>query len=97
MSKDYSYFKGLTPRQQLNDLMHKHAQATGGNYGDSWRELDRRWKAKHGDTLSWLRWKENEDHQTILTIPAYVVLSGKIVEALLIGHEMTGNKLRGAF
>jgi hypothetical protein len=97
MSEDYSYFKDLTPRQQLNDLMHKYAQATGGNYGDSWRELDRRWKEKHGDALSWLRWKHNEDHQTILTIPAYVVLSSKIEEALTIAHEMTGNKLQGVF
>ena len=90
---DYSYFKDLTPRQQLNDLMHKYAQATGGNYGDSWRELDRRWKAKHGNALSWLRWKHNQDNQTPLTLPAYIEAAGIVEEALAIGHEMTGQEI----
>lgn len=88
MSKDY--FKTLTPRQQLNDLMHKYAQATGGIYGNSWRELDRRWKARHGDALSWLRWKHNQEKQTALTLPAYIEATGKLEEALAIGHEMAG-------
>lgn len=93
--KDHSYFKDLTPRQQLNDLMHKYAQGAGGNYGDSWKELDRRWKAKHGDKLSWLRWKHNQDHQTALTLAGYLEAAGKMEEALKIGHEMTGGMLNG--
>jgi hypothetical protein len=84
------YFKDLTPRQQLVDLMHKYAQGTGGNYSAGWKELDRRFKAKHGSVLSWLRWKYNKNHQTALTLPAYIETSGKMEEALAIGHEMTG-------
>lgn len=87
-----SYFTDLTPRQQLNDLMHKYAQATGGNYGESWRELDRRWKAKYGAALSWLRWKYNLDNQTTLTLPAYLEAAGTMDQALKIGHQMTGGK-----
>jgi len=90
---DYSYFKDLTPRQQLNDLMHKYTQATGCRYGESWKVLDCRWWAKHGDKLSWLRWKHNQDHQTKLTLPAYLKATGKMEEALKIGHEMIGGKL----
>jgi len=86
---DYSYFKKLTPRQQLNDLMHKYAQETGCGYGDSWKELDRQWKAKHGDALSWLRWKHNQDNRIALTLPAYIEATGKMAESLSIGHEMT--------
>jgi len=90
---DCSYFKTLTPRQQLNDLMHKYAQETGGRYGESWMELDHRWKAKHGDALSWLRWKYNLDSNVRLALPAYIEETGKMEEALAIGHEMTGGKL----
>jgi hypothetical protein len=88
---DYSYFKDLTPRQQLNDLMHKYAQ--GGNYGDSWRELDRMWKESHGIALSWLRWKYNQENKKALTLPAYIEATGKLPESLRIGHEMTRGKL----
>jgi hypothetical protein len=91
MTEDY--FKTLTPRQQLNDLMHKYAQERGGNYSAGWNELDRRWKKKHGSALSWLRWKYNQDHQTALTIPAYIETTGKMPEALAIGREMTGARL----
>jgi len=92
MTEDYSYFKELTPRQQLNDLMHKYAQETGKSYGSGWRELDKRWKAKHGDALSWLRWKHNQDNQTTLTFPAYIEATGKMIDALAIGQEMTNGK-----
>ncbi len=90
---DYPYFKSLTPRKQINDLMHKYAQATGGNYGEAWKEFDRRWKAKYGSTVSLLRWKYNQEHKITLTIPAYIEATGKMEEALIIGHEMTGGIL----
>jgi len=89
----YDYFKTLTPRQQLNDLMHKYAQSTGGHYGAAWQEMDRRWKAKYGHALSWLRWKYNQDHQTALTLPVYLEATGKLAESLAIGHEMTNHTL----
>lgn len=82
------YFDKLTPRQQLNDLMHKYAQERGGDYSTGWKELDRRWKVKHGKALSLLRWKYNQTHQTALTIPTYLEASEKMAAALAIGHEM---------
>jgi len=91
---DYSYFKDLSPRQQLNDLIHKHAQENGGNYGDSWRELERRWKEKHGSSLSWKRWKHNHDNKTNLTLPAYLDSTAQTEKAIFIGHEMTNGKLK---
>jgi hypothetical protein len=84
------YFKDLTPRQQLNDLMHKWAQSRRGNYGAGWKELDRRWKIKYGSALSWLRWKHNRTNQTSLTVPAFLEATGKMEKALEIGHEMNG-------
>ncbi len=86
MNEDY--FNKLAPRQQLNDLMHKFAQITGGNYGAGWKELDRRWKAIHGSALSWLRWKHNRDKQTTLTIPAYLEATGKLDQAITIAKAM---------
>ena len=82
------YFDELTPRQQLNDLIHKRAQANNDDYPAAWKELDSRWKAKHGQHLSWLRWKYNQDNQTTLTLPAYLEATGKIIEAITIAIKM---------
>ena len=94
--KDYFYFKNLTPRQQLNDLIHKYAQITNGKYGDAWRELDKRWKQKTGTSLSLLRWKYNQQNNVKLTTPVVIERAGKMKEALVIAHEMTGNILLGS-
>ena len=90
---DYSYFKDLTPRQQLNDLMHKYAQITGGPYGDSWRELERRYLARHHAKLSILRWQHCQRNKVKLTIPSFIEDAGLMPEALSIGHDMTGHIL----
>ncbi len=87
MNKDY--FQKLTPRQQLNDLMHKYAQENDLDYGESWRELDERWKEKYGDSLSWLRLRHGYNP---ITIPGYLEAVNKLDDALIIGHEMTGNE-----
>ena len=91
------YFKDLTPRQRLVDICHKYAQERGGDYSAGWKELDRRWKAKHGAALSWLRWRHNQDHYTAYTLAGYLEATGKLEEALAVGHEMTGNKLKQIF
>ena len=91
MTEDYSYFKDLSPRQQLNDLMHKYAQMGSGHYGASWGELDKRWASLYGDKLSWKRWRYNQDHGTGLTIPGYLDAVGMLEGAISIGHGMTGN------
>ena len=90
---DYSYFVKLTPRQQLNDLLHKYAQANHGNYGDAWRELDKRWKERTGTALSWLKHRYNKDHKVNLTTPAFLEKTNRTKDALSIAHMMTGNIL----
>jgi len=94
MIEDYSYFKDLTPREQLNDLMHKYAQDNYGDYGKAWHELDRRWRKKTGIPLSLERWKYEQELSTRMTIPEYLERTGKMDEALAIGHEMTKGKLK---
>ncbi|MEI6611070.1 MAG: hypothetical protein WCO53_15195 [Deltaproteobacteria bacterium] len=86
MNEDY--FKTLTPREQLNDLMHKYAQTTGGNYRAGWQELDRRWKAIYGSALSWLRWKHNQDTKQNLTLPTYLEGTGQLGLAITIATKM---------
>ena len=93
MIEDYSYFKDLTPREQLNDLMHKYAQEKGGNYSAAWAELDRRWRKNTGLPLSLQRWKYEQEYNVRMTIPEYLELTEKLEEALAIGHEMTAGKL----
>lgn len=82
MNDDYTYFAKLTPRQQLNDLLHKYAQANGGKYGDAWREFSRRWKAKHGTDIR----KNIPSRQTL---PAYLEKTKQIETALQIAYQMT--------
>jgi len=94
MIEDYSYFKDLTPREQLNDLMHKYAQENCGDYGKAWHELDRRWRRKTGILLSLERWKYEQELSTRMTIPEYLERTEKMDEALAIGHEMTKGKLK---
>jgi hypothetical protein len=91
MTDDYSYFFKLSPRQQLNDLMHKYAQANNGNYSDAWRELDKRWKERTGTALSWLKHRYNQVHQVNLTTPAFLEKTNRTNAALAIAHNMTEN------
>jgi hypothetical protein len=88
MIEDNSYFDKLSPRQQLNDLVHKYAQKHGCNYGDAWRRFDQEWKSRHGVTASMLRWRHNRKYQKSLTIPAFLEETGGISDALIIGREM---------
>lgn len=91
---DTAYFKNLTPRQQLNDLMHKFAQANGLPYGDSWREFDKRFYERHRVKVSYMRWSYCQDHQVKMTLPAFLETTRRLDQALVIAHEMTGNILK---
>ncbi|MCK9362109.1 MAG: hypothetical protein M0P74_00680 [Syntrophales bacterium] len=92
---DTAYFENLTPRQQLNDLMHKFAQVNGLPYGESWREFERRFYIYHRIKVSYMRWSYCQDHQVWLTMPAFLEATERLDQALAIAHEMTGNILRG--
>lgn len=89
MISDYSYFKDLTPKQQLNDLMHKYAQAHGGAYGSGWKELEKRYFDQYGKKLSILKWKHEQKNQTKMTMPVFLEADCKIQRAIEIGHGMT--------
>ena len=86
---DISYFKNLTPRQQLNDLMHKYAQVNSLPYGESWKHFDRLFYRRHGVKISVMRWLYCQDHQINITIPAYLETVNHLNLALEIAHEMT--------
>lgn len=91
---DTAYFHDLTPRQQLNDLMHKYAQANGLPYGESWWELERRFYRRHRLKVSCSRWSYCRDHQIRLTLPAFLETTHRLDQALEIAHEMTGYSMQ---
>ncbi len=93
---EYAYFKDLTPRQQLNDLMHKYAQMTDSDYGAGWKELEKRYLKRYGEKLSILKWKHEQDNQTKITMPAFLETRVMIHDTIEIGHNMTGGILKGA-
>jgi len=93
MSEDYSYFKDLTQRQQLNDLMHKYAQINNVEYGVGWKELEKRYHETHGEKLSIMKWKHEQDNHIRMTMPVFLEAKGIIHKAIIIGHEMTGGML----
>lgn len=91
---DTAYFHDLTPRQQLNDLMHKYAQVNGLPYGESWREIDRLYYHRHGIKISIMRWLYCQDHQIDITIPAFLETANLLDLSLELAHEMTDNIMR---
>jgi hypothetical protein len=64
---DTSYFHTLTPRQQLNDLMHKYAQVNHVPYGESWRELERRYYRRHRVRISYMKYLYCRNHSIRMT------------------------------
>jgi len=92
---EYAYFKDLSPRQQLNDLMHKYAQMTDSDYGAGWKELEKRYYESHREKLSILKWRYEQDNQIKITMPAFLETRLMIQDAIEIGHEMTGGILKG--
>lgn len=92
---DTAYFQNLTPRQQLNDLMHKYAQVNGLPYGESWREFERRYEKRHRIKVSYMKWSYCQDHQVRLTMPAFLETTERLDQALAIAHEMTGDFMKG--
>lgn len=87
--------KTLTPRQQLNDLMHKYAQANGLPYGDSWREFERRYEKRYRIKVSYMKWSYCQDHQIKMTIPAFLETTQRLDQALAIAHEMNKDVSEG--
>ncbi len=86
--------QNLTPRQQLNDLMHKYAQANGLPYGKSWREFERRYEERYRIRVSYMKWSYCRDHQVKMTLPAFFETTQRLDQALAIAHEMMGNMMK---
>lgn len=76
---DYSYFPQLTPREQLNDLIHKVAKIKAIPYGIAWRRFFVAYAREHGPFP--------EGQKPVEQIAA----GNNLPAALAIAHEMTGN------
>ncbi len=86
---EFFYFDTLTPRQQLNDLMHKYAQRNHIPYAESWVELEHRYYRRHNIAIFVERKKHWEKTNTRLSITEFLALTGRLTTAIEIGHEMT--------
>jgi len=83
------YFDTLTPRQQLNDLMHKYAQKNHIPYAESWVELEHRYYRRYNIALFVDRKKHRDKTNARLSIKEFLALTGRLTAAIEIGHEMT--------
>ena len=86
---EFLYFGTLTPRQQLNDLMHKYAQKNHIPYAESWVELEHRYYRRYNIALFVDRKKHRDKTNARLSITEFLALTGRLTAAIEIGHEMT--------
>jgi hypothetical protein len=83
------YWKDLTPRQRLNDCIHKFAQANGTPYNTAWTIFEERYNERHGVNLSILRYKHTLTHGIKPTIPGHLEAIGKIGPAIDVALNMS--------
>ena len=76
------YWENLTPRQRLNDAVHKYAQATGCGYADAWRAFERQWNAATGGDIGQERREYELRYGSLPTMPLYLEIIGKLNEAV---------------
>jgi hypothetical protein len=80
------YWSDLTPRQQLNDAVHKFAQATRCTYAEAWKRFELLYSVRNQVDLAELRRRHWLQHGRTPTIPAYldhIDMIGKAVEVAL--------------
>ena len=82
------YWKKLTPRQCLNDAVHKFAQVNGCPYNTAWTILEVRYNESHGVNLSLLRHEHALKYGRQPTIPAHLEAIGEIEAAIDVALEM---------
>jgi len=90
---EFWYFKLLTPREQLNDLVHKYAQINCCPYNLAWKALDEAWKAENGKALSLLRALEQKASGRKITLPQYIESAGLMERALDLAHRLIDCKI----
>lgn len=88
------YWQNLTPRQRLNDAVHKYAQAQDVAYGAAWTVFEERYNAQHGVNLSLLRYEHTLRHGAKITIPAHLEAIGKTEEAIDVSVNMSMEDLK---
>lgn len=88
---DFSYFCGLTPRQQLNDLVHKIAQGQNISYQAAWSVLDKAWEHENGKTLSLFRAISQKRLNKKITLPEYVEMANLMDPVLELLHRLNNN------
>lgn len=83
------YWKDLTPRQRLNDAVHKFAQENGVAYNSAWLIFEERYNARHGVNLSLQRYQHSLRFGVQPTIPAHLEAIGQIGAAIDVALNMT--------
>ncbi|MEI7673939.1 MAG: hypothetical protein WCK00_17675 [Deltaproteobacteria bacterium] len=88
MTEQPDYWKKLSPRQRLNDAVHKFAQANSMPYNIAWILLEQRYNERYRVNLSILRYEHGLRHGTKPTIPSHLEFTGQIQEAIDIALTM---------
>ena len=79
----------LSPRQQLNDAVHKYAQATGCSYSAAWRTLERMFLRKYRIDLEAERIAYEEKFGVRPTTPLLLTTMGRIRQAVDVAMRMS--------
>jgi phage anti-repressor protein len=76
-------------QQQLNKMVQKHARATGITYSKAWKEFKQAYNTAYHTNLTRLmdEYKEKYGLRN-LTLPQYLSLTGKILDALRVADKM---------
>jgi hypothetical protein len=89
MSSDFGYWPKLTPRQRLNDAVHKFAQQNDCPYNTAWTVFEERFNEQHSVNLSILRYQHTLTHGTKLTIPGHLEAIGQLQAAIDVAMTMS--------
>lgn len=82
--------KGHHPvrRKELHELMQRYAHMRRIPYNESWRELDRLFLKRYHVAIYYMKHSYCEDHNTNLTLPAFLEETNWLAEALEIARAM---------
>ena len=86
------YWKGLTPRQQLNDAVHKYAQATGREYREAWFRLERLYFQRYGVDLTTERKRYEKKNGVRPTIPLWFEMNDLMEKAIALALELRNDR-----
>ncbi len=85
-----SYWKDLTPRQQLNDAVHKYAKKNHVPYNEAWKAFEVRYSAHKRVNIPWLRHEHARRYGIRPTVPSFLECTGQIEDAVTFALGMGG-------